>query len=181
VANVTYFWNLSKYKTWREKVEWTWHIIPTWKSGGDTSPTKLRPWPHLSTCFKHIVKKFPCQIVFCICKLWELTVDCWYCCNLSGGVALIVWFTVNGMCVKNNTIICVPRASNSKRDCAGVALLILTCERLNVTTSVRKERLRAWSLLLLAATVRSFAHMPLGLSDRNSITTVVCHSRPNEK
>jgi len=27
-----------------------------------------------------------------------------------------------------------------------------------------------WSLLLLAATVRSFAHMPLGISDRNSIT-----------
>jgi len=28
----------------------------------------------------------------------------WYCCNLSGGVALIVWFTTNGMRVKNNTI-----------------------------------------------------------------------------
>ena len=26
-----------------------------------------------------------------------------------------------------------------------------------------------WTLLLLAATVRSFAHMPLGVSDRNSI------------
>jgi len=24
------------------------------------------------------------------------------CCNLSGGVALNVWFTTNGMCVKNN-------------------------------------------------------------------------------
>jgi len=29
----------------------------------------------------------------------------YYCCNLSGGFALIVWFTTNGMCVKNNTII----------------------------------------------------------------------------
>ena len=27
-----------------------------------------------------------------------------YCCNLSGGVALIVWFTTNRMCVKNKTI-----------------------------------------------------------------------------
>jgi len=27
-----------------------------------------------------------------------------YCCNLSGGVALIVWFTTNGMCVKNKNI-----------------------------------------------------------------------------
>jgi len=91
------------------------------------------------------------------------------CCNLSGGVALIVWFTTNGMCVKNNTITYVARASNSKRDCDVVALPILTCERLNVTTSVRKERLRAWSLLLLAATVRSFVHMPLGMSDRNTL------------
>ena len=38
-------------------------------------------------------------------------------CNLSGGVALIVWFILNGICVKNNTIIYAARASNSKRDC----------------------------------------------------------------
>ena len=48
------------------------------------------------------------------------------------------------MCVKNNTIIYVARASNSKRDCD------------------------TWSLLLLAATVRSFVHMLLGISDRNT-------------
>ena len=41
------------------------------------------------------------------------------CCNLSGSVALIVWFTTNGMCAKNNTIIYVRQASNSKRDCPG--------------------------------------------------------------
>ena len=46
-----------------------------------------------------------------------------YCCNLSGGVALIMWFTTNGMCVKNKTIIHVARASNSKRDCDVVALV----------------------------------------------------------
>jgi len=90
------------------------------------------------------------------------------CCNLSGGVALIVWFITNGMCVKNNTIIYVARASNSKRDWDVETLTILTCEWLNVTTRVRKERLREWSLLLLAATVRSFAHMLLGISDRNN-------------
>jgi len=28
----------------------------------------------------------------------------WYCCNLSGGVVLIVWFTTNGMCAKNKNI-----------------------------------------------------------------------------
>jgi len=48
-------------------------------------------------------------------------------------------------------------------------LPILTCEQLNVTTSIREERLRAWSLFLLAAMVRSFAHMLLGISDRNNM------------
>jgi len=69
------------------------------------------------------------------------------CCNLSGGVALIVWFTTNGMCVKNSTIhIC--GANKQQQSDHGM-----------------------WTLLLLAATVRSFAHMPLGISDR--ITTNV--------
>jgi len=35
-------------------------------------------------------------------------------CIVSGGVALIVWFTTNGMCVKKNTIhiLYVARTSN---------------------------------------------------------------------
>jgi len=41
------------------------------------------------------------------------------CCNLSGGVALIVYFTTNGMCAKNNTITHVARASNSSKDGRG--------------------------------------------------------------
>jgi len=69
------------------------------------------------------------------------------CCNFSGGVALSMWFTTNEMCVKNNTMVYVAQASNSKRDYDVVGLPILTCERLNVTTSIREERLRAWSLL----------------------------------
>ena len=39
------------------------------------------------------------------------------CCNFSGGFVLIVWFVMNGMYMKNNTIIYVARASNSERDC----------------------------------------------------------------
>jgi len=39
-----------------------------------------------------------------------------------------------------------------------------------------KSDLVGWSLLLLAATVRSFAHMPLGISDRNSIYNAPSHS-----
>jgi len=69
-----------------------------------------------------------------------------------------MWFTTNGMCVTNKTIIYEARASNSKRDCDVVALPILTCDRLNWMTSIREERLRAWSLLLLAVRGRSFMH-----------------------
>jgi len=36
-----------------------------------------------------------------------------------------------------------------------------------------------WSLLLLAATVQSFAHMPLGLSDRNSCNTITAVRWPS--
>ena len=38
----------------------------------------------------------------------------WCCCNLSGGVALNVWFTTNGKCVKNNTDIYVAWTSNKR-------------------------------------------------------------------
>jgi len=61
----------------------------------------------------------------------------WYCCNLSGGVALIVRFTRNGMCAKNNTIIYVRRASNSERDCEHdlYCCLLLRCEALRICRS----------------------------------------------
>jgi len=53
-----------------------------------------------------------CEYTFCMpskLRLWSRcnpvsTVSALghcYCCNLSGGVALIVWFTTNGMCAKN--------------------------------------------------------------------------------
>ena len=59
------------------------------------------------------------------------------CCNLSGGVALIVWFTTNGMCGKNNTTICVARASISKSDCEHdfYCCLLPRCEALRTCRS----------------------------------------------
>ena len=57
------------------------------------------------------------------------------CCNLTFNVAFNVRLTTNGLCAKNNTRICLTRTSNN-------------CELL-------------WrSLLLLAATMWSFAHVP---------------------
>ena len=35
-------------------------------------------------------------------SVFATTLGSVYCCNLSSGVALIVWFTTNGMCAKNN-------------------------------------------------------------------------------
>ena len=61
------------------------------------------------------------------------------CYNLSCVIVLIVWFTTNGMCAKNKNV-------------------CMWCE----------QAIIEWSLLLLAATVRSLVHMPLGISDRNT-------------
>jgi len=100
-----------------------------------------------------------------------------YCCNLSGGVALIVWFTTNGMCVKNNTIMYVARTSNNRVIpmewswwvTSDNALTNTPGEQLIVLVNGDGESdLVGWSLLLLAATVRSSAHMLLGISNRNS-------------
>ena len=62
---------------------------------------------------------------------------CYKCCNFSGGVALIVWFTTNGIWVKNNTMIYVARASNSKRDCEDdlYGCLLPRCEALRTCRS----------------------------------------------
>jgi len=79
------------------------------------------------------------------------------CCNLSASVALNLWFTTNGMCAKNNNVY-------TWREQAII------------------EWLRPWSLLLFVATVWSFAHMPLGLSDCNNrqFRTVKCKPRKTE-
>ena len=68
-------------------------------------------------------------------------------CNLSVGVALIVWFTTNGMCVKNNTIILYMQ--HKQAIVREIATHDLYC--------------------CLPAAVQSFAHMPLGISDRNKM------------
>ena len=108
------------------------------------------------------------------------------CCNLSGGVALIVWFTTNGMCGKNNTIVCVARASNRKRDCEHdlYCCLLPRCEAMHTCRSgfpiatkwcCDQDVKVVWSSAFTQRTcdrcgslVRSFAHMPLGISDRNT-------------
>ena len=69
-------------------------------------------------------------------KEWMLLQALWW-------HALIVWFTTNGMCAKNN-----------------------------IAYMWHEQAIIEWSWrvisILLAATVRSFVHLPLGISDRNS-------------
>ena len=57
-----------------------------------------------------------------------------YCCNLSGGV---VWFTTNGMCVKNNTIMYVALTSNNRVISSGdfYCCLLPRCEALRICRS----------------------------------------------
>jgi len=66
------------------------------------------------------------------------------CCYLPDGVALNMWFTKNGMCVKNNTHLYVVRTSNNR--------VIMACD-----------------LYCCLLPVWSFGHLLLGLS--NSSTT----------
>jgi len=63
--------------------------------------------------------------------------EVWNCCNLSGGVALIVWFTTNGMCVKNNTIVYVARTRNNNVISSGglYCCLLPRCEALRTCRS----------------------------------------------
>ena len=98
---------------------------------GISDPNKMMLWPECGGRAEFSLHTKNMRSVWFVVKRR----GCCY--NLSGGVALIVWFTTNGMCVKNNTIIYVARASNNKRDCG------------------------AWSLLLLAATVWSFRQFPI--------------------
>ena len=59
------------------------------------------------------------------------------CCNLSGGVALIVWFTTNGICVKNNTIMYAVRTTNNRVILSGdlYCCLLPQCEALRIWRS----------------------------------------------
>jgi len=66
-----------------------------------------------------------------------IDLKCWPCCNLSGGIVLIVWFTTNGMCVQNNTIMYVARTSNNRVILSGdlYCCLLLRCEALRTCRS----------------------------------------------
>ena len=99
----------------------------------------------INWCCDQDVKVVPCETFAKkdMRSVWFVVKGRGCCCNLSVGVALNARITTNGMCAKNNTHIHVARTSNNR--------VIATHD-----------------LLLLVATVWSFAYMPLGLSDDNS-------------
>ena len=76
-------------------------------------------------------------------------------CNLSVGIALNVWFTMNGMCAKNNTHIYVARTSNNRviAACELYCCLLPQCEALRTcrsgypiaTPSTRSRRISCFS------------------------------------
>ena len=172
-------------------------------------------------------------------SVWFVVKRRGFCCNLSGGVALIVWLTTNRMCAKNKNIcmwreqaiiewsrqvisivacchgvkLCVHAARDFRSQQNGAVTRMWRSCGVQPSHTERDEReeqkymyvaqtrvipmewswwvasnnacepgeqlivlangddesdLVVWSLLLLAATVRSFAHVPLGISDRNN-------------
>jgi len=99
-----------------------------------------------------------------------------YCCNLSGGVALIVWITTNGMCAKNKNI-CIWRQQAiiewSRWSDLGEWPVIMLVNLVNswlclltVTTRV----ISSGDLYCCFLPRCEVAHMPLGISDRNTTT-----------
>jgi len=106
----------------------------------DSHPSNLGTCLDRSLSFRthlHTLKKKALSRVALMKRLAGVGWGASFCCNLSGGIALIVWFTTNGMCVKNNTIIYVARASNSKRDCKHdlCCCLLPRCEALRTFRS----------------------------------------------
>ena len=102
-----------------------------------------------------------------------------YCCNLSGGVALIVWFTTNGMCVKNNTIIYAARASNNKRDCGHdlYCCLLPRCEALRTCRSGFRSQQYHFVVyhrdFLLCTTISIKKSMEIVVHNKKSVSTKV--------
>ena len=122
--------------TWREQaiIEWSWHVNST------VACCHVRSFAHMP------LGLFWSQQNGAVTRMWrsccvkpsqkECAIGALHCekegCNLSGGVALIMWFTTNKICVKNNNIY-----------------------------MWREQAIIEWSWHV--NTVRSFAHMPLGL------------------
>ena len=94
---------------WCEKaiIDWSWHVI------------SIVAYCHSAKLCTYAARNFRSQQNGAVTRMWRscgvqpsknvrsvrfVVKSRGCCCNLSGRVALIVWFTTNGMCVKNNTI-----------------------------------------------------------------------------
>jgi len=128
---------------WHEQaiIEWSWHV------------NSIVACCHSAKLCTHAARNFLSQQNGAVTRMWRLCEFShhtknvrlvWFvvkrrgcCCNLSGGVALNVWFTTNRMCMKNNTTTYVARTSNSKRDCEHdlYCCLLPRCEALRTCRS----------------------------------------------
>ena len=100
------------------------------------------------------------------------------CCNLSGGIALIVWFTTNGMCVKNKNI-CAWREQAIIREIATHDLcccLLPGCEALRTCRS-RFPIATKWLAMRWFQSIRPYSWA----TGRNSIYSIFSdrHSSKN--
>ena len=133
---------------WRAIIEWSWHVnsMVACCHGAKLCAHAARASDRNTMCCDQDVKVVP-RATFTkrTCGRCGSLKEEGYSYNLSAGVALNVQFTTNGMCAKYNTHIYVARTSNDRV----ISLGDLYCCLLPV-----------WN----------FAHLPLGLSHRNTCT-----------
>ena len=96
------------------------------------------PLNHCRNLFIHLSFMAFLASLDIVCFVFRMSmINCWYCCNLSLGVALNVQFATIGMCVKNNTHKCVVRTSDNRVISSGVLCFCLLpqCEALRTCRS----------------------------------------------
>ena len=91
LSTSTGLWRIQGGATWGNcPPHW---MVPLW--------SKCAPFSSLSVRNRYWKNPLNHRFLF---QKRPFDVSHWYCCNLSGGVTLIVWFTTNGMWAKNNNI-----------------------------------------------------------------------------
>jgi len=127
-------WRITPLCMWREQaiIEWSLLLLAAMVRSsvhmplGISDRNKMVLWPG---CEGRAEFSLHTKNVW---SVWFVVKRRGCCCNLSGGVVLIVRFTTNRMCMKNNTIMYVARTSNNRVISSGdlYCCLLPRCEAL---------------------------------------------------
>ena len=167
---------------WRERaiIEWSWHV------------NSIVACCHSAKLCGHAARDFRSQQNGAVIRMWR---SCQLhtknvrsvrfvvkrrgcCCNLSGGVALNVWFTTDGMCLTNNTIhICGANKQYNRviMACELYCCLLPQCEALRTCRSGFPIATLPWFQYLLFAIVGDVkSTIPLTVLRSKTWNTYTC-------